>query len=163
MKLLVKKKCILKKFEGKGGWTYAELNEIQPNKNNPFGWVQVSGTIDTIELKQYKLMPLGNGQLFLPGKAATRKKLNKNAGDTIYIELYLDESPLEIPAQLVECLKDEPAAHSFFFSLKEAEQVKWIKYIYTVKTIAIQEQKIAIAINALLRKIKDPTQLNDSI
>lgn len=163
MKLLVKKNCILKKFEGKGGWTYAELNEIQPNKNNPFGWVQVSGIIDTVELKQYKLMPLGNGKLFLPVKAATRKKLNKQAGDNIYIELYLDESPLEIPAQLIECLKDEPKAYTFFFSLKEAEQNKWIKYIYTAKTIAIQEQKILIAINALIRKIKDPQLLNDSI
>lgn len=161
MKLLVKKNSILKKFNSKGGWTYAELNEIKPNKNNPFGWVQVCGCIDHVEIKQYKLMPLGNGKLFLPVKAAIRKQIKKEAGDTVYIELYLDESKAEIPMQFIECLKDEPIAYNFFFSLKEVEQQKWVKYIYSNKHI--QDQKIIIAINALLKKVKTPSLLNDSI
>lgn len=163
MKLLVKKNSILKKFNSKGGWTYAELNEIKPNKNNPFGWVQVCGCIDHVEIKQYKLMPLGNGKLFLPVKAAIRKQIKKEAGDTVYIELYLDESKAEIPTQFIECLKDEPIAYNFFFSLKEVEQQKWVKYIYSNKHIQLQDQKIIIAINALLKKVKTPSLLNDSI
>lgn len=163
MKLLVKKNSILKKFSGKGGWTYAELNEVKPNKNNPFGWVQVSGCIDHVEIKQYKLMPLGNGKLFLPVKASIRKQIKKEAGDTIYIELYLDESAPEIPTQLIECLKDEPAAYSFFVNLNEIEKQKWVRYIYASNNNYLQEQRIVTTINALLKKIKNPLLLNDSI
>lgn len=163
MKLLVKKNSVLKKFNGKGGWTYTELNEVKPNKNNPFGWVQVCGCIDDVEIKQYKLMPLGNGKLFLPVKAAIRKQIKKEAGDKVYIELYLDESTLEIPIQFIECLKDEPIAYRFFLGLKEIEQQKWVKYIYASSNVVLQDRKILITINALLKKIKNPSLLNDSI
>ena len=61
---LVDSLYLLKKFPGKGGWTYAEIPEVLQDKDNPFGWVKVSGNIDGYELKQYKLMPMGNGKLF---------------------------------------------------------------------------------------------------
>ena len=56
----------------------------------PFGWVKVRGFIDEFELKQYKLMPMGAGKLFLPVNAAIRKKIKKQAGDTVKIVLYPD-------------------------------------------------------------------------
>ncbi|MFT5385881.1 MAG: hypothetical protein ACI81W_003292, partial [Saprospiraceae bacterium] len=60
-KPLVNKKYLLQRFPGKGGWTFAEIPEILQNKKAPFGWVCVKGFIDDYELKQYKLMPMGNG------------------------------------------------------------------------------------------------------
>ena len=75
---LVNAEYLLKKHPGKGGWTYAEIPEILQNKKNPFGWVKVRGNIDGFELKQYKLMPMGNNQLFLPVKAEIRKKVQQN-------------------------------------------------------------------------------------
>lgn len=74
---LVDKEYLLEKFQGKGGWTFAKIPEITQNKNTPFGWVRVRGTIDHFEIKNYKLQPMGNGNLFLPVKAEIRKKLNK--------------------------------------------------------------------------------------
>ena len=71
---LVDNEYILQKFPGKGGWTYAAIPEVLQNKNNPFGWAKVNGTIDGFELKHYKLMPMGNSQLFLPVKSELRKK-----------------------------------------------------------------------------------------
>jgi hypothetical protein len=68
--------CVLQKFPGKGGWTYAEIPELLQNKNTAFGWVTVKGSIDSFEINQYKLMPMGNGKLFLPVKASIRKKIN---------------------------------------------------------------------------------------
>jgi len=44
---LVNKKYLLKKFAGKGGWTFAEIPEILQNKNNPFGWVNYDGSFTT--------------------------------------------------------------------------------------------------------------------
>ena len=46
-KPLVNKEYILEKFPGKGGWTFASIPEVLQNKNTPFGWVKVKGTIDT--------------------------------------------------------------------------------------------------------------------
>ena len=78
-KALVNAQYLLEKFPGKGGWTYAVIPDISPGKRIPFGWVRVSGSIDAHELKRYKLMPMGNGQMFLPVKAEIRKIINKKS------------------------------------------------------------------------------------
>ena len=76
-KPLVDREYLLEKFPGKGGWTYAQIPEILQNKQSAFGWVRVRGTIDNFEIKNYNLMPMGNGKLFLPVKAEIRKKIKK--------------------------------------------------------------------------------------
>ena len=43
---LVNGKYLLEKFPGKGGWTFAAIPEVLQNKNNPFCWVKVKGSID---------------------------------------------------------------------------------------------------------------------
>lgn len=67
-KPLVDREYTLEKFPGKGGWTYAVIPEILQNKHSPFGWVKVKGRIDHFEIKNYKLMPMGNGSLFYLSK-----------------------------------------------------------------------------------------------
>ena len=104
----VNKKYLLEKFPGKGGWTYARVPEISQSKETPFGWIRVRGTIDHYEIKHYHLMPMGNGQLFLPVKAEIRKKIDKGEGDWVHVLLYEDNSPTEIPEELKLCLLDTP-------------------------------------------------------
>ncbi len=76
---LVNNTYFLKKFPGKGGWTYASIPEVLQDKSSPFGWVKVCGFIDGIEFKQFKLMPMGNGTLFFPVNAELRKKIKKRS------------------------------------------------------------------------------------
>lgn len=78
---LTDKAYLLEKFPGKGGWTYAAIPEIAPDKHAHFGWVRVKGTIDGYKIKGFHLMPMGNGKLFLPVKSEIRKKIKKQAGD----------------------------------------------------------------------------------
>src|SRR5690349_21153929 len=104
-KPLVNKKYLLKKFQGKGGWTFAELPEVTKSKNNSFGWVKVRGTIDGFEIRKYHLMPIGNGKLFLPVKAEIRKAIKKEAGDRVHVILYPDNEPLEVPDEMLLCLQ----------------------------------------------------------
>ena len=59
----IRKRCILEKWSGKGGWTFARVPEIPSDKKAPFVWVKVKGRIDSFELKQYRLMPMGDGTL----------------------------------------------------------------------------------------------------
>jgi hypothetical protein len=144
-KPLVNKKYLLEKFSGKGGWTYTIIPEVPPDKNAPFGWVKVRGSIDGFEISKYHLMPFltGTGQLFLPVKSEIRKKIKKQAGDYVHVILYPDNEPLEVPEELLLCLQDDAEALRFFNSLNESEQHNYVKWIYSAKTDQTKADRIA--------------------
>ncbi len=149
MKAIIQKKYKLEKIPGKGGWTYAAIPEINQNANNPFGWVKVKGSIDNYAIRNYKLMPMGNGKLFLPIKASIRKMIGKEAGDSVLITLYPDNDPITIPQDFLECLKDEPSAHTYFFQLREGEQKQYIDWINEAKKEATRTERMAKAITKI--------------
>ena len=148
-KPLVNKQYLLEKFPGKGGWTFAAIPEIMPDKSAPFSWVKVKGSIDGVEIEKYHLMPSGRGTLFLSVKADLRKKINKQAGDFVHVILYLDNEPLEIPEELLLCLQDDTEAFQFFNSLKENEQYNYVKWIYSAKTEKTKVERIAKMLDKL--------------
>ena len=148
-KPLVNKKYLLEKSPGKGGWTYAVIPEILPDKNAPFSWVKVRGSIDGFEIDKYHLMPSGKGTLLLFVKAEIRKKIKKQAGDCVHVILYLDNEPLEIPEELRLCLQDDAEAWQFFNSLNESEQRNYIKWIYSAKTDQTKVERIAKTLDRL--------------
>ena len=154
MKPLVNKKYKLEKFKGKGGWTYACIPEITQDKNAPFGWVRVKGSIDGHEIKSYHLMPMGNEQLFLPVKAAIRKKIGKEAGDWVHVVLYPDNEPVEVPDELLHCLEDEPASLKFFNTLSDSEKKYYIVWIYSAKKEETRIRRMATTINRLAGRLK---------
>lgn len=157
-KPLIDKKYLLQKFPGKGGWTYAEIPEVLKNNSNPFGWVQVSGSIDDLELKQYKLMPMGNGNLFLPVKAAIRKKIGKEAGDWVHVILYEDDSVYLIPDEIIECFKYESKElYQTFLSFTEGERKTYIDWIYDAKTDETKVKRIGEMMSRMQKKMR----LND--
>ena len=149
MKAIVNKKYLLEKFPGKGGWTFARIPEIHQDKKNPFGWVKVKGSIDGYQIHQYKLMPMGNGHLFLPVKASIRKIISKKAGDYVTLTLYPDLDPLTIPDELLQCLKDEPAAYQRFKRFTEGQQKEYIDWIYAAKRDQTRIARIAKAVLAI--------------
>ena len=121
---------LLQKFPGKGGWVFAEIPEIKPNNRNPFGWVVVSGSIDNYELKHHKLMPLGNGNLFLPVKSSIRKIIGKEYGDIVLIKIHPDNSQIFLPNDVLECFKTEPPVlFEKFKALTKNEQNRWMHWI----------------------------------
>ncbi len=144
-KPLVDKEYLLEKFPGHGGWTYTIIPEILPDKNAPFGWVKVKGSIDGFEISNYHLMPTvkGTGQVLLSVKSEIRKKIKKEAGDYVHIILYPDNDPLEVPEELLLCLQDDAEALSFFYSLNESEQHNYVKWIYAAKTDQTRVDRIA--------------------
>ena len=154
-KPLVDKKYLLEKFPGKGGWTYAAIPEILQNKNNPFGWVKVKGSIDDFELKQYKLMPMGNGQLFLPVKAQIRKKLKKEAGDLVHVILFADESPVTTPQEILDCFElESQATLDAYLSFTEGERKAYLDWIYGAKKEETKAERIAKMMERLEKGLK---------
>ncbi|MBD0401268.1 YdeI/OmpD-associated family protein [Flammeovirga sp. EKP202] len=143
MKLLVEGKYQLQKFSGKGGWTYAELPTIPMDKNNPFGWVRVNGFIDEYELKSYKLMPMGNGNVFLPVKAQIRKKIKKEEGDEVSIRLYLDEASIVVPEEIKSCLELESnIVQENFNGLSDEKKKEYVNWIYNTRNEDIKAERI---------------------
>ncbi len=153
-KPLVNKTYLLEKISGKGGWTYAALPEVLQDKNAPFGWVKVKGSIDGFEIKKYHLMPFGNGKLFLPVKAEIRKKIKKQAGNYVHVILYHDNEPLDIPEEVLLCLQDDTEALHFFNSLNESEQYNYVKWIYSAKTEQTKVDRIAKTLDRLAKNQK---------
>jgi len=153
-KPLINKKYLLEKYPGKGGWTFARITGIARDKRLRFGWVKVKGTIDGFEIKKYNLMPMRDGNLFLPVKAEIRKKIRKQEGDSVHVILYPDNEPHEVPEEMLFCLQEEPAALKFFTSLSPSEQRLYILWIYSAKKEETKIDRLAKSINKLLKKQK---------
>lgn len=153
-KALFNKKLLLQKYPGKGGWVYVVIEGIPKENKAKFGWVQVSGSIDSFELKQYKLMPMGNGKLFLPVRAEIRKKIGKQEGDTVHVILYVDNTPSETPEEFLLCLEDDKKAKTFFEKLTDSEKKFYIDWIYSAKKEETKIDRMAECINRLSKGLK---------
>lgn len=153
-KPLIDKKYLLEKFPGKGGWTYAIIPEVLQDKHAYFGWVKVKGFIDDFELKSYRLMPMGNGMLFLPVRAEIRKKIGKKEGDWVHVKLFADNDALEIPKELMLCLEDEPQALKNFLTYTESEQKAYIDWILGAKKEETKIERMAETVNKVLKGLK---------
>lgn len=150
-KPLVNKKYLLEKYPGKGGWTYAAIPEVLQDKHSPFGWVKVRGKIDSFEISNYKLMPMGNGTLFLPVRAEIRKAIGKKEGDYVQVILYADPSPKSITKELKECFQEEPGALENFLSHPKFEQEAILDWIYSAKSEEDKVIRISKTIEKLLQ------------
>lgn len=150
-KPLVEKDYLLKKFNGKGGWTFIELPEIKPDRKRYFGWVKVSGFIDDYELQNYPLQSMGNGNLFLPVKAEIRKQINKQAGDVVRVVLFSDiDIDTNITEELKACLEEVPEANEKFNTLSTSKQKAYIDWISTAKDDETKVQRIISTIDQIL-------------
>jgi len=141
-KPLINKDYLLQKFEGKGGWTYVEIPEI-PMPKTTFGMLKVKGKIDDYEFSNVRLMPLGNGHLMLTVNSVIRKKIKKQAGDTVHIIIDEDTMPTQIPEELILCMKYEEGIFEKFENFSDAEKKAFINWIYSAKTEQTKADRIA--------------------
>lgn len=158
-KPLVASEFVLQKFAGKGGWTYAEIPQVAADPANPFGWVQVRGSIDGFPLEQYKLMPMGNGRLFLPVRAEIRKAIGKEAGETVAVVLYADASERPVPEEVLACFSNEPdVVAETFAGLTPGQRKAYLDWIYEAKTEETRAGRIARMISRLEQglPLRDP-------
>lgn len=147
---LVDGEFIIERFPGKGGWCYVTLPGVKPDHSNPFGWVRVKGTIDSFELKQYKLMPMGNGRLFLPVRAEIRKFIKKEEGDTVRVTLFTDDSDLQIPQDILASFElAHPRLKEAFDQLSEGQRKGYVDWITSAKTEETKVKRIAELLNRL--------------
>ena len=140
---------LLKKFPGKGGWTYAHIPGLSSKKGQTFGMHKLRAILDEHEIDQLSLMPLGNGELFFPVKAEIRKRIGKEAGATIRVRLYSLEKEFNILEEFMLCLSDEPDAEQNYRLLTEADKQKYLQWIADASSTDSRIERIAEAVTRI--------------
>lgn len=138
----------------KTGWTYIEIpadiaEQINPGCKKSF---RVKGKLDDYRIEKTALLPMGGGSFILPLNATIRKNIHKGKGAMLNVQMAVDQAPLEVDKELMECLADEPAALSFFGSLPRSHQLYFSKWISSAKTAPTKAKRIAQAVSALAKK-----------
>lgn len=144
-KPLVDKDYILERL---GGWTFVEIPEI-PMSKAPFGMFKVKGKIDNYEFSNVNLMPMGNGHLGLAVKAEVRKKIRKQAPETVHLTIYEDKTPLIIPEELLLCMEDEKGILEKFQNYSEGQKKAFVDWINSAKTEKTKVDRIAKTIEMI--------------
>jgi hypothetical protein len=144
----------LQKFDKQGektGWTYLTISSAQAKKLKPATKVsfRVKGTIDNHRIRQVALLPMGEGNFIMPINNAMRKILGKRQGEKVTVSLAADNDPFAFNAELIACLKDEPAAYLYFKKLSGSHQKYFSKWIDAAKTTATKAKRIVMAVTAL--------------
>lgn len=151
--LLFEGEITLEKMQGKGGWTYALLPAVIKGGKIHFGWTRVNAFIDGYEMRGVSLMPIKGGRLFLAVKAAVRKQIKKEAGDTVKIALYIARPTETITeADFFAALADEPAALRNFESFSQEEKNAYLSRIFADKHADAIVERMAAAINNIAER-----------
>ncbi|MFT3705615.1 MAG: YdeI/OmpD-associated family protein [Agriterribacter sp.] len=144
----------IKKQPTKGGWHYVVISDISITERLNLGLVRVSGTVDKYAIKQFNLLPMKNGSMLLPLKAALRKAIQKKEGDTVHVILFRDKSPVTVPDYIIDSLIDFPGAYNFFMSLSESNKKYYIDWIEESKTMETKTNRLVKTIEQLEKGIK---------
>ncbi len=139
----------------KTGWTYIVISaalaqQLLPGNRKSF---RVKGLLDKHSISGVALIPMGEGDFIMALKASLRKAIGKQKGASISVQLELDTIPYKVNALLLECLNDEPAAKLYFEALPASHRHYYSKWIESAKTDATKTKRIAMAVNAMSKKL----------
>jgi len=146
---LVDKKYKLVKYSDKNGWIYIAIPEIKQERHVFFSWIKVKGTIDGYEVNNIHLMPLPEGTFYFPVRTEICQKIGKKAGDWVHLILYSDNSPADIPKELLNGLTDNPTAYQTFLNLTESLQQGVIDWILSATDEKLKNDRITKTVNRL--------------
>lgn len=150
--------ALLQKFGEQGektGWTYFVVPAPVAKKINPGvkKSYRVKGKIDDCKIVKTAMIPMGEGDFIIPINGAIRKSTGKRKGDIVKVQLEIDHSPILPPAELIECLKDEPEAFKYFNTLPQSHRNYFTKWIESAKTEPTKTKRIAMVIKTMVRKM----------
>ena len=151
-------KAMLQKFGSMGektGWTYIDIPEkiaqnIKPGFKKTF---RVKGKIDEHCIKGLALTPMGDGNFILAVNASIRKVIKKIEGALVKVNIEEDTEEILSDAELLECLKDEPAAYDYFKKLSPSHQNWFSNWVKNARTQTTKTKRLAIIVTACVQKL----------
>lgn len=147
----------------KTGWTYIEIpasiaTQLKPGTKVSF---RVKGKLDSLQIEKASLLPMGQGNFVLPINKSMRSVIKKPVGATLKADLSADERTPEIDPELLLCLRDEPRALDFFYSMPGSHQRYFSKWITGAKTPETKARRITKTIAAMLNNKKFNEMMKD--
>ena len=138
----------LEKGEAKGAWTFVTMPVMPhlPKKKN--STVKVRGFIDDYALNDIHIWAMKKGT-FLAVKTEIRKAIKKEAGDTVKLQLFLDEPESAQHDDFMACLNDEPTLLTRFQKLPKSKQKEMTDWIFAAKTEDEKVNRMAKAMEKL--------------
>ncbi|MDX1905666.1 MAG: YdeI/OmpD-associated family protein [Bacteroidia bacterium] len=153
-KPIVDSSFVIQQQAGKGGWRYVVIPDIPSAARSSMGLVRVKGFVDTYAIRQFNLLPMKDGSVCLPLKAALRKSIQKEAGDRVHVTLFTDTSAVEIPPELLDVLRDAPKAYDFFQTLSDSNKKYYLDWIADARKMETKTSRVIRMIRLLERGIK---------
>jgi hypothetical protein len=149
--------AVIKKFDDQGeksGWTYIEIPAAiaqKLNANNKKGF-RVKGKLDDYIFSMIALLPMGGGDFIMALNAGMRKAIKKQKGATVQVRIGVDTNEIRPPAELLECLQDEPGALEYFNGLTKGHQNYFTNWINSAKTDPTKAKRIAATLDAFSKQ-----------
>ncbi|HEY4964992.1 MAG TPA: YdeI/OmpD-associated family protein [Puia sp.] len=139
----------------KTGWSYIIIPpdisaRLKPGFKKSF---RVKGKLDAHSITQQALLPIGKGVFMMPLNASLRKAIHKNKGAMLRLKIEEDHTPLQVSAELLECLSDSPKADKKFRALPQSHQMYYSKWIESAKTIQTKAKRISMTIIAMEKNL----------
>ena len=155
---MIKFKTKIEQFKEMGektGWSYIRVpaklaQQLKPGNKKSF---RVKGKLDDHPIGGMALIPMGEGDFILALKAAIRKAIRKQAGDTLEVQLEVDKKEIVPPKELLECLADEPTARQVFLALPKSHQNWYGNWVKEAKTEGTRTRRIAHIVDSLGKKM----------
>ncbi|HUR09731.1 MAG TPA: YdeI/OmpD-associated family protein [Flavitalea sp.] len=153
---MIKFTTLIKQFGKQGektGWTYIDITAAiasQLKPGNRLGF-RVKGRFDDYPFEGLALLPMGDGNFILALNATIRKKIRKQKGAMLEVQLQVDTTPFQMNRDFLESLEYEPAAKKFFDTLPKSHQHYFSKWIDSAKTDPTKIKRISMAVNALMK------------
>jgi len=151
-------KAEIERFQSMGektGWSYVFLpaalaNEIKADCKKSF---RVKGKIDLVVVSGVATIPMGEGDFIIALKGELRKKLRKEEGASVELQLEEDKDfKLEIPEDLEICLLEEEFLMDNFLKQPKSHQNYFIRWINEAKTETTRTKRLALTVTAMYKK-----------
>lgn len=137
----------------KTGWTYIRIpatiaQKLKPGNKKSF---RVKGKLDDHPIQKVALLPMGEGDFIMPLNATVRRAIRKGKGASLKVRLEVDNVIIKPPADLLECLADEPKALEFYKKMAKSHQNYFGNWVRSAKTDATRAKRIAQTVNAMAK------------
>ena len=145
----------MKKFKTKlitydisGAWTFLTLPFSVEKEYGTKAQVKVKGTIDGVSYKS-TLLPLGDGKHNLVVKKEIRKKIGKEAGNTVSVTLEKDMTKrvVIVPQDFRNALRSKAA--EFFDGLAPSYKKAYVDWIESAKKEETRQRRITKSVEKL--------------
>jgi hypothetical protein len=137
----------------KTGWSYIKIpatiaGKLKPGNKRSF---RVKGRLDDYAFRGVALLPMGDGDFIMPLNAKVRKAIWKNKGASLKVEMEVDNTPIKLPSDLLECLADEPRALECFQAQPKSQQNYFGNWVNSAKTDVTKAKRIAEIVSAMTK------------